>query len=84
MAEVERSWFRRVLLRESDAPYIWYDLAVEDSEMVPLDDADWEDDLAAWQAECDQSRTAAAARSLDDTGLPRAASRALSGGSTCT
>src|SRR2546430_8192306 len=41
MAEVERSWFRRTLLREPEAPPIWYDPAVKDSEMIPLDDADW-------------------------------------------
>ena len=69
MAEVERSWFRRVLQREPDAPYIWCDPASEDSELVPLDGADWDADLAAWQAECEASRKAAAARSLSDTGL---------------
>jgi uncharacterized damage-inducible protein DinB len=69
MAEVERNWFRRVLLREPDAPTIWYDRAVEDSELVPLDDADWEADLAAWQAECDASREAAARFDLDHTGI---------------
>jgi uncharacterized damage-inducible protein DinB len=68
MAEVERNWFRRVLLRDPDAPSIWFDPSVEDSELVPLDDADWEADLVAWQAECDASRKAAAARALDDTG----------------
>lgn len=68
MAEVERNWFRRVLLREPDAPFIWYDPAVEDSELVPLDDAHWEADLVAWHAECDASRAAAAAHGLDDTG----------------
>jgi uncharacterized damage-inducible protein DinB len=72
MAEVERSWFRRVLQRQPDAPTLWYDPAEEDSEMVPLDDASWADDLAAWQAECEASRQAAAARTLDDTGLTRA------------
>jgi len=71
MAEVERSWFRRVLQREPDAPYIWYDPAIEDSEMVPLAGADWDADLAAWQAECEASRKAAAARSLSETGLTR-------------
>jgi uncharacterized damage-inducible protein DinB len=71
MAEVERNWFRRVLLREPDAPSIWYDPAVEDSELVPLDDADWEADLAAWHAECEASRTAAAAHALDDLGMRR-------------
>jgi uncharacterized damage-inducible protein DinB len=72
MAEVERNWFRHVLQREPDAPWIWYDPAVEDSEMVPLDAAEWEPDLAAWQAECERSRAAAAAHSLDDTGLTKA------------
>ncbi len=38
MAEVKRSCFRRILQREPDAPYIWYDPSVEDSDIVPLDD----------------------------------------------
>ncbi len=71
MAEVERNWFTRVLLREPDAPAIWEDPAVQDSELVPLDDADWSTDVAAWQAECEHSRAAAAAHDLDDTGLAR-------------
>jgi uncharacterized damage-inducible protein DinB len=71
MAEVERNWFRRVLGRDPETPPIWYDPAVEDSELVPLDDADWEDDRAAWLVECDSSREAAAAHQLDDTGLRR-------------
>lgn len=71
MAEVERNWFRRVLLREPGVPSIWYDPAVEDSELVPLDDADWQADLAAWQRECEASRRAAATHDLDDTGLRR-------------
>ena len=69
MAEVERSWFRKTLLCDSDAPWIWSDDRVDDRELVPLDDADWETDLAAWKTECDASRTAAAAHHLDDTGL---------------
>ena len=71
MAEVERNWFHRVLLREPDTPPIWYDPAVDDSELVPLDDAVWADDLAAWQAECEQSRAAAARHQLDDVGERR-------------
>ena len=71
MAEVERSWFRRTLLREPDAPHIWFDPATEDSDMVPLDDADWDADLATWQAECDHSRAAASSHQLDDTGIRR-------------
>ena len=69
MAEVERNWFRYVLLRQPDAGSIWYDDEVEDSELVPLDDADWKADLAAWQAECAASRAAAAAHALSDSGL---------------
>jgi uncharacterized damage-inducible protein DinB len=69
MAEVERNWFRRVLLRDPGAPSIWSEPGVEDSELVPLDAAEWEGDLASWQAECDASRQAGAAHELDDTGL---------------
>jgi uncharacterized damage-inducible protein DinB len=71
MAEVERNWFRRVLQSAPQTPSIWFDPEVEDSELVPLDDADWDADLAAWQAECAASREAAASRGLDDTGLRR-------------
>ena len=52
MAEVERNWFRRVLLDEPDAPYIWYNPEVEDSELAPLATAHWESDVTAWQVEC--------------------------------
>jgi uncharacterized damage-inducible protein DinB len=69
MAEVERGWFRRTLLRDAAVPYLWRDSAVDDRELVPLDAADWTADLAAWQAECDASRVATAAHRLDDTGL---------------
>ena len=71
MAEVERNWFGRTLLRQPDLPAIWYDPAVEDSELIPLDTADWDTDLAAWQQEIERSRSAAARFALDDTGLRR-------------
>lgn len=72
MAEVERSWFTRVLQRAPDTPYIWYEPDVHDrDEMFPLNEAVWEDDLRAWLAECDASRNAAAARGLTDTGITR-------------
>jgi uncharacterized damage-inducible protein DinB len=71
MAEVERNWFQRVLGDAGDTPPIWYDPAVDDSELVPLDDADWDADLEAWQNECEASRSAAANRALDDTGTRR-------------
>jgi uncharacterized damage-inducible protein DinB len=69
MAEVERNWFRRCLLSEPDAPWIWYDAAREDSELVPLESADWMSDLRAWEEECEASRRAAAPRDLDDVGM---------------
>ncbi len=71
MAEVERNWFTRVLLSARDTPFIWFDPDVPDSDMVPLDDADWHADLAAWHAECDRSRANAAGKSLDYSGTRR-------------
>ena len=71
MAEVERGWFRRTLLRQPDLPSIWSDPELEDSELVPLDDADWDADLAQWQAECQASRDAAAGLPLEHLGLRR-------------
>ena len=68
MAEVELSWFCRVLESLPDTPFIWADEAIEDSELVPLDNADWEDDLAAWYAQCAASRRVAATHDLNDTG----------------
>ena len=72
MAEVERSWFRRTLLREPDLPYIYCATQDwDDQDLVPLDDADWEADVAIWKAECEASRQAAVSHSLDDTGIRR-------------
>ncbi|HUD68932.1 MAG TPA: DinB family protein [Acidimicrobiales bacterium] len=71
MAEVERNWFRRVLLREPETPSIWYDRDVEDSELVPLDDAVWVDDLASFLAECEASRGASEGKDLEHTGIRR-------------
>jgi uncharacterized damage-inducible protein DinB len=71
MAEVERNWFTRVLLASPDTTWIWYDPAVEDSEMIPLDGASWDADLAAWHAECERSRAHAADKDLDYNGTRR-------------
>jgi uncharacterized damage-inducible protein DinB len=68
MAETERNWFRRVLLRDPGLPRIWHDPSTGSSALVPLDHASWEDDLATWQGECEQSRAVAAGHDLDDTG----------------
>ena len=68
MAEVERNWFRRVLEGE-EAPPLYYSDTDPDGDFDNVDDADPEEALAAWRAECDRSRSLAAARaSLDDVG----------------
>ena len=78
MAEVERAWFQRVLLGRPDTPYL-YDGAVEDGDLVPLDDADWDVDLRAWQAECESTRGRPARRPGRVAGprpaVPRSSSR---------
>ncbi len=71
MAEVERVWFQQTLAGRPGNPYIWYQPAIPDSELVPLDDADWHADFAVWEGECARSRATAASYDLDDTGLRR-------------
>jgi uncharacterized damage-inducible protein DinB len=72
MAEVERGWFTRTLLRDPGTPSLFFppgaDGQVDDSDLFPLDHADWDADRAAWEAECDRSRRNAARFGLDDTG----------------
>jgi uncharacterized damage-inducible protein DinB len=68
LAEVERTWFQRVLGPEPGPPAIFAPGAARDADWGPLDGADWAADLATWQAECAQSRLTAAAHGLDDTG----------------
>jgi uncharacterized damage-inducible protein DinB len=71
LAETERNWFQRILLRDFDLPRIWYDPEVEGSPLIPLDHASWDDDLTTWRTECDASRRAAEQHSLDDSGIWR-------------
>jgi hypothetical protein len=71
MAEVERGWFTRCLMRAPETPWIWYDPEIEDSELEPLDDADWSTDLEIWQRECVKSRKNASRYGLEYTGLRR-------------
>jgi hypothetical protein len=71
MAEVERNWFHRVLERQPEVPHIWADPVIDDVELTPLDEADWDADLAAFDAQCDVSRQNAAGHGLDDVGLRR-------------
>jgi uncharacterized damage-inducible protein DinB len=71
MAEVERNWFQRVLLESTEPGPIWFDPAIDDSELEPLDDADRDADLSTWLAECEASRQNAAGKDLDYTGIRR-------------
>jgi uncharacterized damage-inducible protein DinB len=72
MTEVERGWFRRVLAGESDtAPPLYAFEHDPDGDFEMPEDASWEDDLAAWQRECNLAREVAATRQLDDTCLRR-------------
>ena len=73
MADVERNWFQRVLLDQPEVENrFWVEDPDEpDTELVPLDDAVWEDDLAAWHEECEISRANAARFDLDHCGVRR-------------
>jgi uncharacterized damage-inducible protein DinB len=71
IAETERNWFSRILENKPDLGRIWHDPAVEGSPMVPLDHANWEEDLAVYRDQCDHNRRVAADRALDDCGTWR-------------
>jgi uncharacterized damage-inducible protein DinB len=71
LAEVERNWFVRVLLRQPETEHYFAIRGVDDSELVPLDDADWEHDLEVWREACNASRTSASHKELDDEGIRR-------------
>src|ERR1700685_2398243 len=44
MTEVERNWFTRGLCSQADAPFAFYQPGIDDSDLVPLDAADWDAD----------------------------------------
>jgi len=70
MAEVERNWFRRVLMSE-DAPPIYpprsADSGGHDDGFGLSDGTSFDTAHATWQAEIAQARANCAARKLDDT-----------------
>ncbi len=68
LADVERNWFQRAFDR-ADLPAIFGSENAEDADWAPLDNADWERDLATWQAACGQSRRTAARHGLDEIGV---------------
>jgi uncharacterized damage-inducible protein DinB len=68
MAETERNWFGRILLRDQAISPIWNDGAVTDHPLLVIDSARWETDLAVWQSECRTSSATASRYRLDHTG----------------
>ncbi|CAL9364596.1 hypothetical protein SUDANB58_00725 [Streptomyces sp. enrichment culture] len=65
MAEVERSWFRRVLAGEAAGP-IHYGDEDPDGEFHPTEADTWQDAYATWQGEIAAARRHAAGFGLDD------------------
>lgn len=71
MAEVERSWFRRVLAGE-DAPPLYYERETNpDGDFDDVDGADPDEAFATWEAECERARAIAAGMGLDDLAAQR-------------
>ncbi|MFI0780992.1 DinB family protein [Streptomyces sp. NPDC021212] len=65
MAEVERSWFRRVL-EGQDAPPIWYSEEDQDGDFRVTEADTGEAAFAIWREEVTEARAAAARHSLDE------------------
>ncbi|MDT0440057.1 MULTISPECIES: DinB family protein [Streptomyces] len=70
MAEVERSWFRRILVAEDAGP-IYYTDADPDGEFRLTEADTWAEAYATWQAEIDSARKNAAGYALDDVSAGR-------------
>lgn len=71
MADVERSWFGRVLAKEDVTP-LYYSDDDPDGDFDNVDTADVDEAFATWHEECELARTRlAAAPSLDVTGFRR-------------
>lgn len=65
MAEVERGWFRQVLMADAPGP-IYYSEEDPDGEFHVTETDTWEEAYATWQAEIDIARRNAAGFGLDD------------------
>jgi hypothetical protein len=68
MAETERNWFGRVLLRDQTISGIWSEAAAPGGPFLGIEGASWEADLAVWESECRAGSDAASRFNLDDTG----------------
>ena len=66
MTDVERGWFRRRIAGE-DIAFLYASEAVPDGEFDNVESADAEQDFAAYLAEVELAREAAAGRELDET-----------------
>jgi uncharacterized damage-inducible protein DinB len=73
MAEVERSWFRRLLAGEANdtAGPIYYSDSNPDGDFDDTDPATVEADVAIWRAECALADPIVAALDLDDERMGR-------------
>ncbi|MFI8824973.1 DinB family protein [Streptomyces sp. NPDC053431] len=67
MAEVERGWFRKVLVGD-DPGWIFCTPEDRDRDFHVTDEDTWEEAYAAWQGEIAVARANAAERELDDVG----------------
>jgi uncharacterized damage-inducible protein DinB len=71
LADVERSWFRRMFAGQ-DAPPIYYDRDTDpDGDILPPPDADPAADFAVYAAEVEAARAAVAGHDLDETFVSR-------------
>ncbi|MEU0653765.1 DinB family protein [Streptomyces albogriseolus] len=70
MAEVERSWFRRVFAGEDAGP-LYYGEADPDGEFHPGETDTWKDAYETWQGEIEAARRAAAGHALDERSRAR-------------
>ncbi|MFJ8998787.1 DinB family protein [Streptomyces sp. NPDC102359] len=70
MAEVERSWFRRVFAGEDTGP-LYYGDADPDGEFHPGEADTWKDAYETWQTEIAAARRNTAGAALDDLSLGR-------------
>ncbi|MET8542251.1 DinB family protein [Kitasatospora sp. NPDC004799] len=68
LAEVERYWFRTVLLGQEFADGLYWTAENEDGDFDDVDTADVAADLATWHAEVDAARRTAAGLPLDTVG----------------
>ncbi len=71
MADVERSWFRRVFAGEATAVPLYFTDDDPDADFRVSERDTWQEAFAAWQAEIVAARDAARGHSLDDLSTGR-------------